>query len=58
MVHMSRKTLLDTARGAPIVLLRLNVHKPEADLQTTGSSKALTIHLQAQVKKGTQLIHD
>jgi hypothetical protein len=52
---MSRKTLLDTARGAPIVLLRLNVHKPEADLplkQSTNYSPS------GSSKKGTQLIHD
>src|SRR6266850_452763 len=52
MVHMSRKTLLDTARGAPIVLLRSNVHKPEADLPNDWLKQSTNYSPSGSRKKG------
>jgi hypothetical protein len=55
---MSRKTLLDTARGAPIVLLRSNVHKPEADLPNDWLKQSTNYSPSGSSKKGKQLIYD
>src|SRR6266404_2117693 len=51
-MRMSRKTLLDTARGAPIVLPRSNVHKAETDLPNDWLKQSTNYSPSGSTKKG------